>query len=90
MMASLQLVAPGDAAETPAERKRAARCYRTGLKDGQAGEAKRAAMEAELLRSGIAAILDVLGDALIDEDRPKTIALYGVLTRMVAGGPLTV
>jgi len=83
-VAQLKLVAPGDAAETPAERKRTARAYRTGLKDGQAGAVKLAALEAELLRGGLAAVLDVLADALIDEDRAKTIVWYSVLTRMVA------
>jgi len=86
MTTPLKLVAPGDAADTPAESKRAARAYRTGLKDGQDGEAKRQAQEAELFRCELAAVLDVLGDALIDEDRAATITWFGVLTRMVATG----
>jgi hypothetical protein len=84
MLTPLKLLAPVDAVETPADSKRAARACRTGLKGGQAGEAKRQAQEAELYRRELAAVLDALGDALIDGDRAKTIVWYGVASRMVA------
>jgi hypothetical protein len=86
MLTPLKLVGPGDAVDTPAESKRAARAYRTGLKDVQVGEAKRQAQEAEMFRRELAAVMDALLDALIDEDRAKAIVWAGVASRMVAIG----
>ena len=75
MLTPLKLVGPGDAVDTPVEK---------------AAEAKRQATEAKLFRRELAAVLDALGDALIDGDRAKTVVWYGVASRMVeAGGPLT-
>lgn len=80
MMVPLELITPGDV-DTPAESRRAARrAYRAGEQAATA----RAAQEFELSRRELAAVLDVLGDALIDGDRAKTIVWYGVASRLVA------
>lgn len=86
-MTLLSILKPGDAVDAPAVTPTiAARAYCTGLKDGQAGEAKRQAQEAELFRRELAAVLDTLLDALIDEDRARTIVWAGVASRMVSAG----
>jgi len=85
MTVSMNPVAPGDAGETPAVTPTiAARCYRTGVKDGQAGEARRAAVRAAVFKRELSAALDQLGTALIANDEAAVITWYGVLTRMAS------
>jgi hypothetical protein len=66
-----------------------ARAYRTGLAEGRAAEAVRAATAAQLLKRELSAVLGSLGDALIAKNEAAAITWYGVLTRMVSGAPLT-
>ena len=84
-MTSMNPVAHGDAGETPAVTPTiAARCYRTGLKDGQAGEARRAAVRASAFTRELSAGLDQLGTALISKDEAAILTWYGCLTRMAS------
>lgn len=84
MTTPMKQVGPVDAADTPAESHRAARAWRTGLRDGQAGEAKRAAVRAEVFKRELSAALGQLGDALLAKDEAAAITWYGCLTRMAS------
>ncbi|MEA3095943.1 hypothetical protein [Caballeronia mineralivorans] len=84
-MTSMRLVKTGDRVEAPAVTPTiAARAYRTGLAEGKAAEAKRAAVLAEAFKRELSAGLDQLGTALISKDEAGILTWYGCLTRMAS------
>ncbi len=84
-MTSMRIAPVGDKSAAPAVTPTvAARAYRTGLSEGWASEAARAAVLAAIFKRELSAALDRLGTALIEKDEAATVTWYGILTRMAS------